>query len=442
MLSFFEHLSSLLGGVVTPFILFFSACVMIPSVRFGKILKPKSFVRTLTEKQKTSSTTPLRALSVALAGTLGVGNITGVASALIAGGPGAIFWMWMGALAVLAVKYAEVYLAVRYRRKDGDGWIGGAMYYIRDGLAKHLPERFSSGLAGFFAVLCCLNSLVTGNIVQSNAAAAVIPGNHRLTVGCILAFCLLLAILYGSRKVEKITSRLIPPLSLLYIVITLVIIWNNRSLLPDVLRDILSSAFTFRAAAGGAAGFTIREAMRFGVMRGIFSNEAGCGTSPTAHASADTISPHHQACLGIVEVLFDTILLCSLTAFVLLIADRRFSCIPWLSNADSAEAVLESFRLLSGEAVYRILVISIILFAYATILAQLYYGTIALGYLSNKKGLQIVYSALSVIAVTAGSVISAPVVWLSADIVIGMMTAVNCVVIILLRKECRDSSLR
>lgn len=415
---------------------------MIPAIHLGKILRPKSFLKALTEKPKTSSTTPLRALSVALAGTLGVGNITGVASALIAGGPGAIFWMWMGALAVLAVKYAEVYLAVRYRKKDGESWYGGAMYYIREGLSKRLSVRFSRILAGGFALLCCLNSLITGNIVQANAASAVVPGNHRLTVGCVLSFCILLAMLYGARRVEKITSRLIPALSLLYIAVTLIITINNHTYLPDILQDIFSSAFSIRAAAGGAAGFTIREAMRFGIMRGIFSNEAGCGTSPTAHASADTISPHHQGCLGIVEVLFDTIVLCSLTSFVLLIADRKFSCIPWRTDADSSEVTLESFRLLSGDIVYWILLVSIILFAYATILAQLYYGTIALGYLSNKKGLQIAYSALSVIAVTAGSVISAPAVWLAADLVIGMMTAVNCIVIILLRREFRDSSLR
>lgn len=438
-----ESISAALGSVVTPIILFISAVIMTPSVRLGRVMRPKSFFRALTDKPKTSSTTPFRALTVALAGTLGVGNITGVASALIAGGAGAIFWMWIGALAVLAVKYAEVFLAVRYRRRDEHGWYGGAMYYIRDGLGRKCSGKFSKALAAVFAVLCCLNSLITGNLVQANAAVSVIPGDKRLIYGCVFGFCVLLAILYGARKIERITSRLIPALTGVYIVVAVAIICANRDILVEIFCDIVKSAFTFRAAAGGAAGFTVREAMRFGIMRGIFSNEAGCGTSPTAHASADTKSPHHQACLGIVEVIFDTIFLCSLTAFVLLIADKRFSCVPWGDfAADSAEVTLESFRLISGEAVHFILVISIVLFAYATILAQLYYGTVALGYLSNKKRLQVIYSVLSVGFAVAGSVVSAPVIWLLADIIIGMMTAVNCVVIILLRRECRDLSLR
>lgn len=438
-----EIFTSLLGSVMTPLILFVSALIMIPSVRLLKVLRPRSFFHTLTDNPKNSSTTPFRALSVALAGTLGVGNITGVASALIAGGPGAIFWMWMGALAVLAVKYAEVYLAVRYRKRDENRWIGGAMYYIRDGLGKRFPQQFCKTAAGFFAVLCCLNSLITGNLVQANAAVSVIPKDRRFICGIIFGFFILLAILYGTKRVEHITSLLIPPLTLIYMILAFAIIWSNRALLSDIFREIISSAFTLRSAVGGVGGFTLREAVRYGIMRGIFSNEAGCGTSPTAHASADTKSPHHQACLGIVEVVFDTIILCSLTAFVLLIADKRYLCIPWRDiTSDSAEVTLESFRFLSGDAVYYILVVSIVMFAYATILAQLYYGTVALRYLSNKKGLQIVYSALSVTATVVGSVVSAPVVWLSADLIIGMMTAVNCMVIILLRKDCRDELLR
>lgn len=442
-MSILEIFSSLLGSVMTPLILFVSALIMIPSVRLFKVLRPRSFFRALTDNPKNSSTTPFRALSVALAGTLGVGNITGVASALIAGGPGAIFWMWMGALAVLAVKYAEVYLAVRYRKRDENRWIGGAMYYIRDGLGKRFPQRFCKIAAGFFAVLCCLNSLITGNLVQANAAVSVIPKDLRFICGIIFGFFVMLAILYGTKRVEHITSLLIPPLTLIYMILAFAIIWSNRALLSDIFHEIVSSAFTLRAAAGGVGGFTLREAVRFGIMRGIFSNEAGCGTSPTAHASADTKSPHHQACLGIVEVVFDTIILCSLTAFVLLIADKRYLCIPWRDiTSDSAEVTLESFRFLAGDAVYYILVVSIIMFAYATILAQLYYGTVALRYLSNKKGLQIAYSAMSVTATVVGSVVSAPIVWLSADLIIGMMTAVNCIVIILLRKDCRDELLR
>lgn len=439
----FESLSSVLGSVITPFTLFISAFIMTKTVRLDKIMYPKRFIKTLTDTPKNSTTTPFRALTVALAGTLGVGNITGVTTALISGGPGSIFWMWIGALAVLSIKYAEVYLAVKHRRHDENGWFGGAMYYIEDGLNNIVSEKYSKVIAAGFAILCCTNSLITGNLVQANAAISVIPGNKRFLYGILLGFFVLLAIVFGARKIERLTSLLIPPLTAIYIFLTLAIIWNNRDILIDIIWDIIKSAFNFRAAVGGAFGFSIREAMRFGIMRGIFSNEAGCGTSPTAHASADTKSPHHQACLGIFEVIFDTIILCSLTAFVILIADRRFSCIPWHNNtADSADVTLESFRLLTGEGVYVILIISIILFAYATILAQLYYGNIAIGYLSNKKRIRFIYSVVSVACTVIGAMISAPVVWLSADIIIGMMTVVNCIVIILLRDSCRDSLLR
>jgi len=433
-----EILSSLLGSAVTPFFLFLSALIMTPSSGISKVLHPKRFIPLITENKSESSVTPFRALSVALAGTLGVGNITGVASALIAGGPGAVFWMWVGAAAVTAVKYSEVVLAVKYRKRDCSGYYGGAMYYISHGLSEILPKKFCCTLASVFAVLCCANSLITGNLIQANAAATIIPGNHRFTAGCILTAAVVLSVIFGTGRIEKITARILPPLTLGYIVLCLVIIFRHRAIVPDIAADIFKSAFSLRSAAGGAVGFTMREAMRFGIMRGIFSNEAGCGTSPTAHASADTASPVHQGCLGIIEVLFDTVLLCTLSAFVFLIADRRYGCLPWGHDADASVVTLESFRYLGNGFGEVFITAAIVLFAYSTIIAQLYYGQIAIKFLSAKKQPQIIFLVISSASVLAGSVIYSPVLWLFADIIIGLMTAVNCMVIILLRKQVRS----
>lgn len=437
-LGILDFLSGIIGGAITPFFIFISAAILIPSCKIGKILSPKKFKRYLTDLPQNSGTTPFSALSVALAGTLGVGNITGVASALISGGPGAVLWMWIGAIIVLAVKYAEVYLAVEYRKKDKKGFYGGAMYYIRDGLSKKIPYRISSVFGGIFALLCIANSLITGNIVQSNSAVCVIPGNYRLLCGLILAFFVLISIIYGTRKIEKITSKLIPPLSLLYMAISLYIIFSNLFLIPDILKKIICSAVSPRAVFGAGVGFSVREAMRFGVMRGIFSNEAGCGTSPTAHATANTKSPVHQGCFGIVEVIFDTIILCSMTAFVLLIADSKYKIIPWRNDCDSAAVTIRSFEALSGNGVYYILMISVVLFAYASIIAQIYYGTIAIKYLTHKKWPQIIYSAVSVLCTVIGSFISSELMWCLADIIIGTMTAANCTVLVFMREKLRS----
>jgi len=265
------------GSFLTPAFLFAAAVFLFPFIRPARLFHPKSFVHALTDRPSDAESTPFTALSMALAGTLGVGNITGVASALISGGAGAVFWMWAGAVVSVIVKYAEVCLAVKFRQRKDGKFCGGAMYYIRDGLSDKLsgklPYSFAAFLGGGFAVLCCLNSLITGNIIQANAAACVLPEPYRLPCGMILGVLVIASILYGSRRIEKITAKLMPPLTAGYMMLAVVILCRNLPLLPEICGDIVRCAFTPRAAAGGAVGFTMREALRFGVMRGIFSNE-------------------------------------------------------------------------------------------------------------------------------------------------------------------------
>ena len=433
-----DFLSSFLGTIIAPASLFISSIIIAPVIQVAKILSPRRFFSSLADLSSGTRKSSLRALSVALAGTLGVGNIIGVTSALISGGPGAIFGMGVGAILVIPVKYAEVSLAVQFRQKNTSGFFGGAMYYIRNGLCLKRHGRFPKILGGFFALLCCANSLITGNLIQSNAAACIFPEKYRLACGIILGFLVLVSLLLGTKKIEFITSSLIPLLTGAYMIISAWIIIGNFELLPNIFKNIFLSAFSARAIFGGTLGFGIRQAVRFGIMRGIFSNEAGCGTSTIAHASANTKSPHHQACFGIFEVVFDTLILCTLTAVVLLIAESRFSLMPWNSSSDATPVTMEAFGLLGGHMIYYILATSIVLFAFATIIAQIYYGIISIEYLTKRKIPQVIYSVLSVAVTVMGSVVSSPVMWNLADIIIGIMTAVNCSVIIILRRRLKS----
>ncbi len=382
-----------------------------------------------------SKNSPIRALILALAGTLGVGNITGVTAAIISGGIGAVFWMWVGSLLVMAIKYAEVYLAVTYRQRDNAGFFGGAMYYIKDGTSKLLGTRSAAIFGGIFAVLCVANSLITGNIVQANAAACVISSGGRVKTGIILALLLLISIILGTHRIERITAYLIPPLTTVYIIMTLYIIISEATLAKEIFGDIIGSAFNVKSAVGGGVGIGMSKAVRYGIMRGIFSNEAGCGTSPTAHASAETDSPHAQGKLGIAEVIFDTPVLCTLTAFIMLIADRKYSLIPYGSESDAAGVTLNAFSMLGN---FRcILSFVIVMFAYASIIAQIYYGTVAMGYLTKKRGYMLVYYTLSILCTVLGSIIDSETMWLCADIILGTMTLLNCIALILIRRDLK-----
>ncbi len=437
-MSLLAALASLFGTVLTPAALFLCSAGIVSRTGIGKILDMKPLF--LREKGRKNRQSPLSALSLALAGTLGVGNITGVASALTAGGPGAVFWMWAGAAAVIPVKYAEVRLAVRYRIRSGEGWTGGAMYTIRDGLGGAAEtdrgRRFAGALASFFAVLCALNALVTGNLVQANAAVSLFGGN-RMISGVVLSLLVALSAAFGTRRIEKLAARMMPPLTLFYIGAALFAILPRARLLPSLIGEIFSSAFSTRAVMGGAVGFTAREAMRYGVMRGIFSNEAGCGTSPTAHASADTDSEEKQAALGVVEVVFDTMILCTLTAFVLLTADAEGGILPWGETGDAAPAAMAAFGALAGEAVSFAVRISTALFAFASIVAQIYYGLTAVRFLSEKKGARGCFLALSVFTPILGAAVSPGLMWTAADLLLGLMTAVNCAVLLRLRGTLR-----
>ncbi len=417
-----------------PVMLILCGGVLAYKIKLFKILSPRRFVRTLTDAETQRGVSPFMAMATALAGTLGVGNIAGVATAITAGGAGAVLWMWVGALFSMSVKYGEVVLAVKYRKHSKEiGFFGGSMYTIRDGFKRILGARSATILGGAFALLCLVNSLVMGNVLQSNAAAVSIDGVPGKVIGISFAAVILVIAIFGTSRITSYAYLLIVPLSVVYMLITGVIIIANAYLLPKILGDIFKGAFTFSAAAGGAVGYTVKEALRFGITRGIFSNEAGCGTSPTAHASANTKSPHHQGCFGIFEVIADTLVLCSMTAFVILIGKERFPAS--LGSLDGVPLTLEAIASLLSPIAAEIIGFSVVLFAFATIVAQIYYGNVSAQYFTSSKAAPWVFVILSAVAAYLGSVIDADSVWPIADLIIGVMTILNVCVLFILRGE-------
>lgn len=357
----------------------------------------------------------VKALTVALAGTLGVGNIAGVASAIAVGGAGAVFWMWLGALLSMLIKYAEVVLAIRYRKPDGKGFIGGAMYYMK-----------RPGTAAIFALLCLLASFALGNVMQAETVAESAReafGIPPLLCGIILALLLYLVICRGFSRISSVTLCLVPVMSGLYICICIFAIGKEITDLPRVLASIFRSAFTPSAALGGVGGLLLARVIRAGISRGLITHEAGCGTAPMAHAEADTDSPVRQGFFGIFEVFADTMILCSLTAFVLLLTIDRF---PTL---DGMELVIASFSVSLGSWAGPMLAVLVFFFAVATMIGWSHYGITCLHYLTRSSPRRETYKKLYAVAYSLmailGAVTSAGAMWLIADYAVALMTILH-----------------
>lgn len=419
--AYMESVIAVLSGVILPAVLLVAGVFLGMKIRFFYILHPIRLCRDIRDAATGEGISPVRALTVALAGTLGVGNITGVTAAIACGGAGAVFWMWVCALLVMSVKYAEVYLSQVYRSADGDG---GAMYYIRYGLS---GCRFAPALAATFAVLIIVNSILTGVIVQTDAAVTAV--GHMVTGVPPAVWGILFGVMGGAmcaggfRGVSGFTVRLIPVLTGVFILVSVWCIIHNIKALPDAVEAIFRGAFTPDAAGGGVLGFGINSAVRYGVSRGIFSNEAGCGTSTSAHGAATAKSPHHQGCMGIFEVFADTIVLCTVTALVVLTSGIH-------PSEDGMVSALLAYGKSGGEACAVIVGVAVILFALATVVSQSCYGMSGVGYLTKRTWARGLYIVMIGAGAVAGSVIPAGFMWDTADLVIAVMTVVNtCAVV-------------
>lgn len=427
-LAIFEAAASFLGVVMPP-VLILAGIYFAVRLRFFYILHPIRTIKLMTA-HRGDGISPFRAATMALAGTLGVGNITGVCAAIASGGAGAVFWMWISAFAAMSVKYAETALAVIFRRRNNGEYYGGAPYYISDGLPA--GRRVATFLGAVFAVLCIVNSFTVGGVLQVNAAArstADFLSVPAYAVGIVLAVLTAAAVTGGARRISNVTVYLIPAVSALYIFMCVAVIVICRDSLPEVLRRIFTDAFSFRAAAGGGGGYMISAAIRYGVVRGVITNEAGAGTSPTAHACADAFSPEAQGCLGIFEVFADTILICTLTAFAVLSAGGG----ELISAGDAMATATVSFSSVLGGWADGALSMSVFVFVLATLLSQHYYARVAIKHLGGGGTAMSVFTLAYMIMIVYGAVMAPPAVWLSADITVGLMTTVNVVCLIMMR---------
>lgn len=374
----------------------------------------------------------------ALAATLGTGNIAGVATALAAGGPGAIFWMWLSALLGTMTAYAENVLAGLYRGKNSRGEpVGGAMFYIEQGL-------HSRALAALFAFFCVLGSLGMGNMAQANSIASGIQdsfGVPPLATGLVVAAAIAFTIVGGIKRVGKVTEKVVPVMAIGYTVGALAIIAANWRTLPTVIGLILQQAFSLRAGLGGAAGYGIARALRVGVARGVCSNEAGLGSSVMAN-SASGGTPVGQGMWGIFEVAVDTLFMCTLTGLSILCSGvydpSRYAAALGTSGFDElpngAALTAEAFRQVFGPLGGAFVAVSLVLFAFSTLLGWSFYGAQAAEYLWGPRACGL-YKALFVVVIVVGCVTKLELVWQISDTFNGLMALPNLLAVLWLSPQ-------
>ena len=380
--------------------------------------------------------TPFQAVCTALAATVGTGNIAGVAGALAIGGPGAVFWMWVSALLGMCTKFSEVTLAVQFRETNADGeLVGGPMYYIKNGLPKCWHW-----LAYLFAAFGVLTVFGTGNATQVNTITTAINSaltnynllkpdqisTSNLIIGIVITIMIAMILLGGIKRIGQVTEKLVPFMALLYIVLALGVILLNLHVVPSVFASIIEGAFHPSAVTGGVVG-SLFLSMKKGVSRGIFSNEAGLGTGSIAHACADTRKPVKQGMFGIFEVFTDTILICTLTALVILCSQVS---IPY-GQAAGAELTIQGFTATYGNWVSIFTAVAMCCFAFSTILGWGLYGARCIEFLFSSKvtkPFMVVYSLVAILGATA----DLGLMWNIAETFNGLMAIPNLIALFLL----------
>lgn len=384
--------------------------------------------------------TPFQAVSTALAATVGTGNIAGITTAIVLGGAGSIFWLWVSALIGMCTKYAEVVLSVKYRKRNDKGdWVGGPMYYITGGLGpnwKWLAILFS--LFGAFAAFGIGNAVQVGNITGSinTAIQAFIPAaaSHadtiNLVIGLLIAAIAALVLLGGIKRLGTVAEKLVPFMSVVYIVACLVVVIANIGQIGTVFGMIFKGAFSPSAVVGGAAGFTIKMCIEWGVKRGVFSNEAGLGSAPIAHAATSETDPVKQGLYGIFEVFVDTIIICTLTGLALLMSGIT---LPYgIKEAATIALNAQAFGTVFGDKIGSLMIaIGISLFALSTILSWGLYGSRCIEYIFGSKSIkpyQVVYVAIVIV----GATMEMSLAWNIADTLNGLMAIPNLIALVCL----------
>ena len=402
--------------------------------KFGYIMK--NTIGTLfakRDKEKGKNLTPFQAMTTALAGTVGTGNIAGVTGAIFVGGPGALFWMWVSAFFGMCTKYAEIALAMKYRTTDADGLHrGGPMYYIEKGLGPKWKP-----LALTFAALAGIASFGIGNIAQSSEIAGSMSsllGVDPLITGVVLAALVAVVVLGGIRRIGKVTEWMVPFMALFYIVAGVAVILMRLGDIPAALGAIFKGAFSLEAVGGGLFGYVIMQAMRQGFARGVFSNEAGLGSAPMAHATSDTQEPCQQAMWGVFEVFVDTIIICTITGLAVLLSgvlDTAGGLDAFTSKGAAAAAAFNA--ILPGNLGGIVIQISLLFFALSTIIGWSYYGERCWAYISGgNRTVDTIYKAVYVLMCVVGAVGSGTLMWDIADTLNGLMAIPNLIALLAL----------
>lgn len=368
--------------------------------------------------------TPFQALMTALAATIGTGNIAGVATAIFLGGPGAVFWMWITALVGMATKYSEAVLAVKYREVDERGrYVGGPMYYIKNGLSKRWHW-----LGFAFAGFGMLAAFGIGNMVQANSVAHAMESSFNTPAwltGVVITVVTAIVILGGVKRIATVAAKLVPVMAFAYIAGALWIIFANINGVPAALGMIVNDAFTGTAATGGFAGAAVWAAIRFGVARGIFSNEAGLGSAPIAHAAARTNDPVQQGMVGMLGTFIDTIIVCTMTALVIILTG------VWSSGETGAALSSLAFdTALPGVGSY-VVSLGLAIFAFTTVLGWSYYGERCAEFLFGVRVI-LPYRMLWLAAIMVGALVKLEIIWLFADVLNGLMAIPNLIALVIL----------
>lgn len=397
----------------------------------------------ITQHTADRTISQFQSLCTALAATVGTGNIVGVAGAIATGGPGAVFWMILIAFFGMMTNYSENVLGILYRRKNSEGeWCGGAMYYLKDGLgAKPGMKTVGTVLAVLFSIFCVIASFGIGNMSQVNSMVSNINsafGIPKLATGIFLFIAVGAVIIGGLKRVAALTERLVPFMVILYLFGSVVIILMHVSLIPAAFVSIFKGAFALKSAAGGIVGAGIASAMKMGMKRGVFSNEAGLGSSVMVHSSSNVREPVRQGMWGIFEVFADTVVVCTLTSLVILTSGAVNLETGVLTEAaetvGSSSLVSWAFSNVFGQFGSAFVALAVLLFAYSTVLGWSHYGSKAFEYLFGTKSIMI-YRVIFAVIVLAGSVLEAQLAWDISDTFNGLMMLPNLIGVVVLSPQ-------
>ncbi len=388
------------------------------------------------EKKSDDGVSSFQALAVAIAAQVGTGNVAGVATAIMAGGPGAIFWMWLAAILGMATIFAEAVLAQKFREKDEEGnFIGGPAYYIKNGIGPNHP-KLAKVLSTLFAILIVIALGFVGNIVQSNSIATSVvaaTGNtlKPLVVGIIVAVLAGAVFIGGIKRIANFAELVVPIMALIYIVCAIIIMVKFHDQILPSLKLIFYAAFNPQAALGGALGITVKAAATKGVGRGLFSNEAGMGSTPHAHATAQVAHPVLQGYTAMVGVFIDTIIICTVTALIILVTGAHNY------GLKAALVTQKAFTLAFGNVGTVLLAVALGFFAFTTIIGWYYFGETNIRFLFGKKGLW-PYRIIVLLCIVAGSFQEVDLVWNTADLTNSLMVVPNIIGIIMLHKYVKN----